>query len=75
MRHALIILAGVLSIGATWIGDWFLSRTVQRLRGAPEFQAQKLVIYNGISGLAVIITMIILAYLSIIWDSGGSVQN
>jgi hypothetical protein len=67
MRHALIILAGVLSIGATWIGDWFLTRAVDRHRGAPEFQIQRVAILNGISRLAVIITGIILVCIFLNW--------
>jgi hypothetical protein len=70
MRHALIILAGIVSIGATWIGSSSLNEVVRRRGGSREEQAKNLIVQMRISGLAAILTAIILAYLSIIWDSG-----
>ena len=57
MRHALLILAGMSGIGATWATQFILRR---KLFG--------MIVQNGLAGLAVIITFVIVAYLSVIWD-------
>jgi hypothetical protein len=66
MRHALLIVAGVLGIGAAWACSLFLRNLlVGRFKGSKEVFG--MIAKNGISGIAAIVSVIILSYISLIW--------
>ena len=66
MRHALLVIAGIIGIGMIWACEIYFSGLLARTFKWRQY-VNIIVAYNGIAGLAVIATLIMVECLSVIW--------